>query len=153
MPTNKMKITIEGCKSKKKHKILEEAAQDFVLRLLSRRDVNKLDIRLEIKRKMDEDYLGCCYHLSKGRPSYFLIELLYNKDIYSMVSKLAHEMVHVKQYITGELKHKGSSISVWKGEVFDEKITDYWDLPWEIEAYGREVGLYTRYFNNQYLKY
>lgn len=148
-----MKITIEGCRSNKKRKILEQAAQEFALLLLSKKHQNKLDIRIEIKRKLEDDCLGFCYYLSSGRPSCFLIELLYDKDITVTVSKLAHELVHVKQYITGELKHGKNNITLWKGEKYDEKITDYWDLPWEIEAYGREVGLYTRYYNKHYQRY
>jgi len=32
----------------------------------------------------------------------------------------------------------------WQGEWLDED-PDYWDRPWEIEAHGREVGLFVRW--------
>jgi hypothetical protein len=31
----------------------------------------------------------------------------------------------------------------------DDNQVDYWDTPWEIEAHGREKGLFTR-FKQQY---
>jgi hypothetical protein len=62
---------------------------------------------------------------------------------------LAHEMVHVKQMAKGELtiayvKGRGH-LNRWKNTWVDENKIGYWDVPWEIEAYGRELGLYVRY--------
>ena len=31
------------------------------------------------------------------------------------------------------------------GKTYNPTKIDYWDLPWEIEAHGREVGLFVRY--------
>ena len=54
-------------------------------------------------------------------------------------------MVHVKQYAKNELHEytmkKGHR---YKGEFFSDKL-DYWDEPWEIEAHGRETGLFVRW--------
>ena len=33
----------------------------------------------------------------------------------------------------------------WEGEVLDRTSMNYWDLPWEIEANGRETGLFVRW--------
>ena len=54
---------------------------------------------------------------------------------------LAHEMVHVKQYVRHELKEP----TVWKGTNINTDKVEYWDLPWEIEAHGREIGLFVRW--------
>lgn len=61
-------------------------------------------------------------------------------DIYQI---LAHEMVHIKQYVLGELDETHPSGTVWKGQLFIEtgKDQDYWESPWEIEAYGKEKGM------------
>jgi len=37
------------------------------------------------------------------------------------------------------------SKEAWLGKTINPKKVSYWDLPWEIEAHGREVGLFVRY--------
>ena len=54
------------------------------------------------------------------------------------ITTVAHEMVHVKQYVKGEL-------------VNIEEDIDYWDRPSEIEAHGREVGLFIRWCEQERL--
>ena len=59
---------------------------------------------------------------------------------------LAHEMVHLKQYLLGELKDvPGFNLAVWNGEVWptsnDPRSRVYWESPWEVEAFGRSHGL------------
>lgn len=59
---------------------------------------------------------------------------------------LGHELVHVKQYLNneifdyknGDVRHKGIIFDASWGQ--DEET--YYESPWEIEAYGRELGLY-----------
>jgi hypothetical protein len=73
-----------------------------------------------------------------------------------MIKVLAHEMVHVKQYAKNELGKdlalarggKGLRIVTrWQGKYWtpNTKEDEYWDAPWEIEAYGREVGLHHKW--------
>ena len=60
-------------------------------------------------------------------------------------------MVHVKQYARRELN---PNKEVWLGKTYNPKSISYWDLPWEIEAHGREVGLFIRYCEeNKLAKY
>ena len=60
----------------------------------------------------------------------------------TLLETLAHEMVHVKQYARRELKPR---VDCWMGKTYNPKKVSYWDLPWEIEAHGRETGLFVRY--------
>ena len=62
---------------------------------------------------------------------------------------LAHEMVHVKQYAKGEMKDifRPMKMVKWMGEKYLQDEMDYWEQPWEIEAYGREKGLYIKFIN------
>jgi hypothetical protein len=72
-----------------------------------------------------------------------------------MIKILGHEMVHVKQHSKNELQNGhvvaargGLKIySKWMGEIWKPKGKEdaYFDAPWEIEAYGREVGLYAKW--------
>jgi hypothetical protein len=72
-----------------------------------------------------------------------------------MIKTLGHEMVHVKQHAKNELRtghvvaaRGGLKIySKWMGEIWKPKGKEdhYFDAPWEIEAYGREVGLFAKW--------
>lgn len=59
---------------------------------------------------------------------------------------LAHEMIHLKQYVTGQLKDVPVlPLAIWEGKFYpvsnDPASTAYWDSPWELEAFGRQQGL------------
>ena len=68
------------------------------------------------------------------------------KNLRKIVQTIAHEMVHVKQFAKGEIyDHKFRRTFKWGKQVINVDTHDYWDLPWEIEAYGKEVGLFVRF--------
>lgn len=63
------------------------------------------------------------------------------------LSILAHEMVHARQYISGDLVDHGQHCS-WKGTKYMEyeaNSDEYFFSPWEVEAFGMQVGLYRLY--------
>jgi hypothetical protein len=59
-----------------------------------------------------------------------------------LIETIAHEMVHVKQFVKGQLKYvkarNGRLVETWLGK---RVKCDYWKSPWEKEAYRREVEL------------
>ena len=58
-----------------------------------------------------------------------------------ILKTLAHEIVHVKQYALGELKGRDAGL-LYKGVNHEAmSLMEYFELPYEIEAYGREKGL------------
>ncbi len=60
---------------------------------------------------------------------------------HEVLKTLAHELVHVKQYVMGELSMRREGLC-YRGVHYDVKtLTEYFELPYEIEAYGREKGL------------
>jgi len=63
----------------------------------------------------------------------------YPYSIKEIVSTLAHELVHAKQYIRGELTAKQYR---WA----EEYNVKHSDMPWEIEAYGMEDELVDLYW-------
>ena len=52
----------------------------------------------------------------------------------TMLTVLAHEMVHAKQYALGQLR-VGENGYIWLGQEYE---TSYYESPWEIEAFSRE---------------
>ena len=58
-----------------------------------------------------------------------------------ILKTLAHEIVHVKQYVLGELRSRDVGL-LYKGINHEAmNLMEYFELPFEIEAYGREKGL------------
>jgi len=61
---------------------------------------------------------------------------------HKILETLAHELVHVKQYIKRELTGTSGVGLYWKGTKFElEDFRDYYELPYEVEARGKERGL------------
>ena len=59
---------------------------------------------------------------------------------------LAHELVHVKQYLVGDLSWRDKGM-LWKGVMFaPEYLTEQLKTPYEVEAYGKERGLLVSFF-------
>ena len=77
----------------------------------------------------DENY-GYCTELEDSE---YEVDIKRTLNMRTMLMTLAHEMVHVKQYELGELTQD------------NEAGMDYWDKPSEIEAMGREAGLFIRW--------
>jgi hypothetical protein len=76
-----------------------------------------------------------------------------NYSEYHTLTLLAHEMVHVKQYATGQVRDYVSDEGLvkWKGVHHDyqEAVPEtYWFAPWELEAYGMQVGLVQLYIDH-----
>lgn len=65
-------------------------------------------------------------------------------NVETLVLTVAHEMVHVKQYAKGQIIHaKKSKARYWMGRPIK---TDYFNSPWELEAFSRERILANKIF-------
>ena len=60
---------------------------------------------------------------------------------HEVLKTLAHELVHVKQYVMGELSMRKEGLCYRGVHHTVDTLTEYFELPYEIEAYGREKGL------------
>lgn len=136
---------------------LEAAARFFASQLLHTRTVNKIELDIEIVNALDVEG-ECISEDDHKNPRYFTIRLR-KQPVDEMIRTLAHEMVHVKQYAKNELGKElslargGKGLRIvtrWLGEFWapSKKEDGYWDAPWEVEAYGREVGLYHKWFHH-----
>jgi hypothetical protein len=79
---------------------------------------------------------------ASGKAREFKIEIHPWIGAREILSTLAHEMVHVKQYVYGETN---DTLSMWKGIPVDSDAVDYYNQPWELEAYGMEAGLFHKF--------
>ena len=136
---------------------LEAAARFFASQLLHTRTVNKIELDIEIVNTLDVEG-ECISEDDHKNPRYFTIRLR-KQPVNEMIRTLAHEMVHVKQYAKNELGKELAQarapkgmlglriVTRWMGKYWTPgtKEDEYWDAPWEIEAYGREVGLHHKW--------
>lgn len=145
-----MDIEVTGHRSSRFKRLISQATEFYCAKLMSKRMLNSLDIQIIFKKKLDDDEdfeAFCSYNGKEGGIRSFVIEIKKDLTVRDTLTYLAHECVHVKQFATGEMKD-GAVYAIttrWKGTEINEQRVDYWDHPWEIEAYGREKGLYSRY--------
>jgi hypothetical protein len=147
-----MFIKTRGKADKVTNTMCKEAARWYGRRLLGEKLYQNIELILDFKDEdISNDLLGFCfYHIDDISMRKFTISLSPKLSKKNILTALAHEMVHLKQYARGELKDFVRAKGVkWKGKIYDEEKLDYWDHPWEIEAYGRERGLYIRYMQFQ----
>lgn len=66
------------------------------------------------------------------------------EDEETLMKTLCHEMVHVKQFAYNELEEGGPGRVVYAGEdyYYSDSVAEYYNRPWEIEAYGLENAIY-----------
>lgn len=80
-----------------------------------------------------------------------LTDNLYGIDLDSslrmekLIEVIAHEMVHIKQFVMGNLKYEGRSF-YWHGKKVIRSKINYYDHPWEIEAWSKEKVLASKIF-------
>lgn len=131
--------------TKKKREIAESIAVFSANKLMSTRLANSLEIDILLIPDLGKKagvYGDCIWEDQPYRPKEFTIRVDSKMSLRNIAETVAHEMVHVKQWAKGEL-HEMQKVAKTKfnGTLFS-KDTEYWDRPWEIEAHGREKGLF-----------
>jgi hypothetical protein len=66
------------------------------------------------------------------------IEIDIKQDLRMIDNTLIHELIHAEQYHENRLTHTDDKQWFkWKGEEVSNKYKNYFELPWEAEAYTR----------------
>lgn len=147
-----MRITTSGNPKHITKKEVVKAVKFYARRLMSSRLLKniKIQILFEKSKNMDGAEAYCDWLDNNHTPRTFRITINKKLPREEALLVLAHETLHIKQYAKRELKdylrHNKTS---WKGVIVNTSDDlDYWDTPWEIEAYGREKGLFVRYLHS-----
>ena len=143
-----MLLKTSGKPKKVPIKLCKEAVKWYGRHLLGDRLYHNVEVLIEFDDTgLNSNVYGCCdWNDTNDRARDFTITINPNLGKRNMLLVLAHEMVHVKQYAKGEMKDYVRMNRVkWKGKVYNDKKIDYWEQPWEIEAHGREKGLYYKF--------
>lgn len=117
-------------------KFQRDVAETVVLQMIDTLmpRMRTLEITVNIK-KLTGDAVGWCMQEDTNRE--FTIDVANNLSLKDFVTTVCHEMVHVKQYARNEMDCYGVK---WKKKVIPEG-TNYYDLPWEREAYRMQDKL------------
>jgi hypothetical protein len=139
-----MRISVLNCPDKDFKPFVKDAINFYAEQLIpSKRLRDNINLTVKFNEKLTvwafasiEDYNA------SNKPRDFLIEIHPWIGARTILKTLAHEMVHVKQFVNLETNE---TLSKWKGTPIDSDSIDYYSHPWELEAHGMETGLFTKY--------
>jgi hypothetical protein len=124
-------------------RLCEDVVSWFVSKYLPR---HKLEIEVLHRGMKREQALGYCDVAGETyKPRSFLIELDTHLDKKTYTTVLLHELYHILQFVSGELKLKASK-RYYKGECMED--LEYWEQSHEISARWNERILYQEYLTD-----
>lgn len=147
-----MIISVTG-KSRHNKTLIKKAADFFITQLIKKKIKKKLNIKIQLVDKPLKNYtdkwiiMGICIPLTfASTPRKFAIRLNKRTSTKILLRTLAHEITHIKQYASGNLRPIDWSFMTdiyrWKGKVRD---IPYYRSPWEVEARQMESVLYKKF--------
>ena len=122
-------LNLYGSRIKPKQK---KALNFFAKKLFSPQMIRNLHIRVKFLSN-SEDY-GAVYisdYNLTGNPRHFIMEISKEESIDMQINTMAHEMVHVRQFVKKEINEE---LSKWKSRKINMHVVPYSKLPWEIQA-------------------
>ena len=144
-----MIVEVEGYRSQNLdlYRAVGNAVEFYGEVLLGKRMAKGVHVFVKLTKnlKKKEQAYGYCHIIddSLSRPREFNIELdaSMRHPFSQILTWLAHEMVHLKQFVRKELWDYESGRVQWKSRAYSKKV-HYDDQPWEKEAYRLESELY-----------
>lgn len=133
-----IEIKISGAEDISLRKTLRLASEFFIKDLMPCK--RKLKVSVICKNHLEGLY-GECHHVS-AKDHAFKIYLDVSYDINDILSTLAHEFVHVRQFCRKELNMTDSYVR-WQGEIYSYGANS--SEPWEDEATELEAILLDKY--------
>lgn len=128
-----MNIRVVNCIDKEFKHFIVDSTRYFISELMPKNVYDELNIDIRFYKNL-KDYGNTLYN----EPNDFLIKLRKNMSVKNIFETLAHELVHVKQFVLGQID---TNLDTWCGK----KVTcNYLFQPWEVEANGLS---YTLFFN------
>jgi len=133
-------------------KLVKEFSRWVMARFISKRVMKNLELTIRFDSKLyerDGSYGLAIWEDKHYMGREFTMDVDTSFPFLSIIHTIAHELVHVKQWTLGEYHPdmRGDDIYFFMNEKFDAKTMSYWDLPWEIEAHGRAMGLVIRWID------
>jgi hypothetical protein len=120
--------------SRKQKRVVTDAALFFIDKLIHPNTLKVLELTI-VRKKIWADGF-CQFEDSNIRPRSFILEISNQLEGEELIKTIAHELVHVKQYVKGELKerYKPNHYHMWHKELIIVNDDNFYDVPWEVEA-------------------
>lgn len=129
-------------------------AVDFFVDRVMPRMKNSLSVRIigEPNLLQEQTMFGFCDYVDveSRYPREFEITVCTNTSMDLFLSTIMHEMVHVKQWARGEMRDLSVSTRRWKNSKIDIENVDYYEHPWEVEAFEMEKQLMKEFWSSEY---
>jgi len=143
MTTSKgFNINVEFIGQIAQKKRITQFVKDTIINFMPKM-MRPIDIEITTVNRCPHDYFALCW----GNRNTVEIEIARGSedeefDINEMMLNLAHELIHAKQFLRGDL----SANLRWK-ERKQTLYDQYWaSEPWEREAYSKEGDIYAKYW-------
>lgn len=131
----------------KEQMVLVEDFVDYCVRRFRLQRFTMARIRISICQKVEADDEGNCVYESKSSLcNEVKIKVRHTKNMKKILTVLGHEMVHAKQYLTGQLDFINNKAH-WRG--LDVDALDYRDQPHEVEAFGLEDKILNDFYKSR----
>ncbi len=135
--------------------LIEDFVRFVMQKFLKPRALKQLRIEIILDGKFFEKekcYGQAIWVDRPRRPRKFLLEMDTRTNFVFILNSISHELVHVKQWAIGEfyIHQDDPAIHTFRRKQYrleDEDWDYYWEVPWEIEAYGRSIGLMQQWIN------
>jgi len=152
-----MIINLHARKIETKMRVAIYAMTEFAMSKLvpSTRLRNNLTINLHLKHHEEDGEAMISEFTNPNKPREFKVIIDHHRAeiddfgrtltdtewAHAILKILAHELVHIKQYVMGELKPSNNGFVYNKTFYSPDTLDEYYEQPFEIEAHGREKGL------------
>lgn len=124
----------------KKRKLAFEAAQFFAKKLR----INGINAEIQVNFKYAFlDTFSVMAECTMPKKNFILLEIDADLSMDWIIQIVAHEMVHAKQWLKGELVM--TKYIYWKGKKVN--VMPYHRQPWEVEAMKKQIILMYEFFN------
>lgn len=133
-------VTITGILDEFAGHVINETMQHSMQTLMPKR---RKPIYVEVEIALDDDIAPAKAMVHQEDDDTFFMSIADSAcdDFEELAYCVAHECVHMKQYLRGEVKDLARDQKKWKGEMYNLTEVNYSDLPWEIEAHMLEMPL------------
>ena len=126
-------------------------------KFFSKRLQSVLEVNMNFSNSLFEKenvYGDCIWEDQHYKPREFTVRIDSSQKFKMVLNTIAHELTHVKQWAKGEMFEMQRQRKVYKFNkaTVDTNKMDYWDLPWEIEAHGRSIGLVVQWADDSCVK-